>query len=143
MKIKICAIGKCKDARLLSLIDNYRQRLKGTLEILELKPSTPREEAEVLWAASEKYHRILLDAKGKKMDSMQFADRLQRLGAQTSSRIAFLIGGDTGFDQSLVERIADRVSLSDMTLPHMLARLMLSEQIYRAFCIMQNHPYHK
>ena len=85
----------------------------------------------------------VLDVKGEKLDSEGFAAKLKSFFVSGNSHITFVIGGSLGLDEELVRKAALRLSLSNMTFPHQLARLILLEQVYRAFKIMNGETYHK
>lgn len=85
---------------------------------------------------------VLLDEKGSQMRSRAFASWINNFTITGVKRLVFVIGGAYGVDQSLIERAVFRLSLSEMTLPHQLARLLFVEQLYRAFTILRNEPYH-
>lgn len=87
-------------------------------------------------------HLILLDEKGKKMNSVAFASFIQEKFNHTSGRLIFLIGGAYGFDQRLYNRANGKISFSEMTFNHLLFRLMFAEQFYRAISILEGKPYH-
>ena len=84
-----------------------------------------------------------LAIKGKKMDSVAFANDINQLGLSGKSSIAFVIGGSLGLHDSILKRSDKQLSFSDMTFPHQLMRVILSEQIYRCYRIIANEPYHK
>ena len=84
-----------------------------------------------------------LAIKGKKLDSVEFANQINQLGLSGKSSIAFVIGGSLGLHSSVLARSDKQLSFSDMTFPHQLMRVILSEQIYRGFRIISNEPYHK
>ena len=85
---------------------------------------------------------ILLDEKGKSFTSVEFADFIQKKENQSIKKLVFLIGGAYGFDEKVYERANDKISLSKMTFSHQLIRLIFMEQLYRAYAIMNNFPYH-
>lgn len=87
-------------------------------------------------------HLILLDAGGRQFDSLGFADYVEHLLHYSSKRIVFLVGGAFGFDPALRQRADARLSLSTLTFSHQLIRLIFLEQLYRAFTIIRNEPYH-
>lgn len=87
-------------------------------------------------------HIVALDERGKDMTSQQFAADMER-ARDNAQHIAYVIGGAYGLDDALLKSAHNRISLGRMTLPHMLVRVILAEQIYRAHTIMNNHPYHK
>jgi len=101
-----------------------------------------REEGELLLAASEGTHRIALDAGGRAQTSEEFSARLERALAGGRD-VCFLIGGATGLSDAVRAAASETWSLSSLTLPHKLALLVVSEQIYRAFEIARGGPYHK
>jgi len=139
-RIRILAIGKLKRAWIAEGVDFYRKRLPG-LEVVELKDSTPAKEAEAIRAARKPGERlVLLSAEGQQLDSVALANQL---GSWASERVALVIGGADGHDPSLKQQADALLSLSALTFPHELARLMLVEQLYRACTILQGGPYHR
>ena len=159
MKIKIACVGKLKDAFYREAVAEYKKRLNRfcTLEICEV----PDEKApETLSAAEERQivdregERLLsriqpgefvvcLSITGKRMDSVAFAAFLQNAFEQRASIVTFVIGGSLGLSRAVLTRADAELSMSDMTLPHGLCRVFLTEQIYRAFKINAHEPYHK
>ena len=139
-RIRILAVGKVRKGWVQEGIALYRRRLPG-LEIAELKDSTMVKEAEAISAALRPEERlVVLTEEGRTLDSLAFAEQLRGSG---SERIAFVIGGADGLEPSLKAQAHWRLSLSPMTFPHELARLLLLEQIYRASSIQQGGPYHR
>ena len=139
-RIRILAIGKLKRAWVAEGVAFYRKRLPG-LEVVELKDSTPAKEAEAIRAARKPAERlVLLSEEGRQLNSVNLADLL---GGWASERLALVIGGADGHDPSLKQQADALLSLSAMTFPHELARLMLVEQLYRASTILQGGPYHR
>ena len=143
MKFRIIAIGKCKDKHLLNLIEDYAKRLQNKLEIIEVNASTKEKEADSILAKLNGYHPVLLDERGKRFASLEFANFIKKSGESFGPKIAFCIGGADGHSDILKRKIRDHVSLSDLTLPHMIVRLILAEQLYRAESIIKGHPYHR
>jgi 23S rRNA (pseudouridine1915-N3)-methyltransferase len=88
-------------------------------------------------------HTVVLDERGQNLDSLKFARWLERLTIDSPHGVNFVVGGDVGIDDTVRQRADTLLSLSAMTLPHQLARLVLLEQIYRACTLMRNIPYHK
>jgi len=86
---------------------------------------------------------VVLDERGQPMDSLKFAKWLERLTIDQPHGVNFVLGGDAGLDDAVKQRAQKLLSLSAMTLPHQLARVLLLEQIYRACTLMRNIPYHK
>ena len=154
MKIQLLITGKTTDARLVSLIDDYRERLKHyvpfELVVLpDLKNAKALSEEQVKAAEGEAMLRfftpsmdvVLLDEHGKEFRSVEFADWLQK--KMTSGRdLTLVIGGPYGFSPAVYARANGKLSLSQMTFSHQMIRLMAIEQIYRAMTILRNEPYH-
>ena len=139
-RCRVLAVGKIRRGWIQEGIDLYRKRLPG-LEIIELRDSTPQKEADAIQAALRSdEHLIALMEEGDTLASIPFARRLERYG---NERLAFVIGGADGLTAELKARASWRLSLSPMTFPHELARLMLIEQLFRAQAILQGSPYHR
>lgn len=133
------------------LWNDYARRLKWNLTIKEveekkqLKPAQMKiKEAELLLAALPKDAKfIAMDQNGSAISSIEFAKTIRGWQNDGIQDIAILIGGSNGLDKSILDKAALKIAMGSMTWPHMLARVMLLEQIYRAQCILDNHPYHK
>ncbi len=139
-RIRILAVGKVRKSWVQEGVALYLKRLPG-LVVTELRDSTMAKEAEVIAAALRPDERlVLLTEEGTTYNSVAFAQQLRDSG---SERLAFVIGGADGLDPALKARANWRLSLSPMTFPHELARLLLLEQLYRASSILQGGPYHK
>lgn len=139
-RFRLIAVGKVRKSWVREGLAVYGKRLPG-LQIVEVKDSTPLKEAEAisnLLLPSERL--VVLCEEGRPFDSMAFAGWLAESG---SGRVAFAIGGAEGFPAAFKARATLQLSLSAMTFPHELARLLLVEQIYRALTILQGGPYHK
>ena len=133
-------MGKVRRSWIQDGIELYRKRLPG-LEIIEIRDSTPDKEAESIRASLRpNEHLIALMEEGDAVGSIPFARRLDQLGNQ---RLAFVIGGADGLTNELKGRAHWQLSLSPMTFPHELTRLMLIEQLFRAQAILQGSPYHR
>ena len=133
-------MGKVRRGWIQDGIALYCKRLPG-LEIIEIRDSTPDKEAESIRASLRpNEHLIALMEEGDAVGSIPFARRLDQLGNQ---RLAFVIGGADGLTNELKGRAHWQLSLSPMTFPHELARLMLIEQLFRAQAILQGSPYHR
>lgn len=157
--IKIIGVGKIKEKALQSCIDEYKKRITAfsKIEIVEVgDESIPANHSEkqdmiikeaegdkILSKIKDKDFMILLDLAGKSYSSEEIADKLGKIMTYESSQIAFVIGGSLGLSQKVIQRANMRWKLSDCTFPHQLCRLILCEQIYRAFTIMNHLPYHK
>ena len=151
LKIRILAVGREKGPT-RPLFDEYAARLPWPLELRELGESRQRsadarmaEEAQGLTAhLSAAGGRIVaLDRTGDALDSPGFAKLLGRWRDDGAREIAFLIGGPDGLAPVLAQRADKRISFGAMTWPHLLARAMLAEQLWRAAAILGNHPYHR
>lgn len=139
-RIRILAVGKVRKGWVQEGIATYRRRLPG-LEIAEFKDSTMAKEAESISSALRPEEQlVVLSEAGRTFDSLTFAEQLRGSG---SERLAFVIGGADGLDPALKAEAAWRLSLSPLTFPHELARLLLLEQLYRASTILLGGPYHR
>ncbi len=159
MKIKIACVGKLKDKFYREAVEEYAKRLKRfcVFEIIEVADEkapeslSAAEEVQVLDKEGERLlGRILpgefvvcLAIGGKKFSSEAFADLIQTTFDRAYSCVTFVIGGSLGLSPAVVNRADVLLSVSDMTLPHGLCRVVLAEQIYRAFKINAHEPYHK
>lgn len=153
-QITVAAVGKMRAAHWSAAQDEYLRRLRRytTLTVVEVKDmvgrgttdavAAQREGEELLRATERAGRRILLAAGGRGLTSEELATVLRRQIEQ-HGHIAFLIGGPVGFSPEVVAAADEQLSLSAMTLPHELARVVLLEQLYRAFTIMAGEPYHK
>ena len=139
MKILLYYIGKPRDPNANALAAEYIKRVQryARCEMREIHPARFD-----LWAKHPSATRILLDPDGKRLDSHQFT-RLVSKAEQEARDLVFVIGGASGYPAGWREKADALLSLSAMTLPHELARVMIAEQIYRAFTILRGHPYSK
>ncbi|MEZ4630397.1 MAG: 23S rRNA (pseudouridine(1915)-N(3))-methyltransferase RlmH [Deinococcales bacterium] len=151
MRYRIIAIGQLKRGFYQEGCDFYQKRLGNyaKFEVLERKEAHHSDankvqtlEGEALLSLVQGY-TIALDERGKRFKSRELADRVSQLEQQGISQISLLIGGAEGHGPALKERCDDLWSLSDLTLAHELARLMLLEQLYRIESIRAGHPYHR
>lgn len=146
IRIDVFAVGKLKEKFWKDACAEYLKRLEGyaKVEVRELADSTPQKEAEALMAALPKSGPIvLLDIKGRETSSEMLASKLEAFALEGDSRISFIIGGSDGVTNEIKARASERISFGPITLPHNLARVVLLEQIYRAFKIIRKEPYHK
>lgn len=146
IRIDVFAIGKLKEKFWKDACSEYLKRLEGyaKVEVRELADSTPQKEAEALMVALPKSGPIiLLDIKGRETSSEMLASKLETFALEGDSRISFIIGGSDGVTNEIKTRASERISFGPITLPHNLARVVLLEQIYRAFKIIRKEPYHK
>lgn len=150
--IKIVAIGKIKENSMKDMIAEYSKRMKSVhpIKVVELNNSIKTEVDEIVKDESRrilnqidsKDYVILLDLKGKDISSIDLSKKIDSV-VQLSSPLIFVIGGSHGVDEDVVSRSDFMWRLSKLTFPHQLVRILLFEQIYRAFMIKKNHPYHK
>lgn len=150
MKIKIIAIGKLKDNNIKNLIDEYIKRTKWNIDIVELEAKTSdeskikAEEGKLLLSKiPEGYYIIALNENGKQYESPQLQKELSKLSNQSSGKVAFILGGASGLSDEVKKAAKLSLSLGLLTYPHMLARLLLVEQIYRIWTIAEGKTYHK
>ena len=139
-RCRIIAVGKVRKGWVQEGVALYLKRLQG-LQVVELKDSTPEKEAEAIRSTlrADEWPVMLME-QGTPLASIPFAQRLERLG---NERLAFVIGGADGLTDELKASARWQLSLSPMTFPHELARLLLLEQLFRAQAILQGSPYHR
>lgn len=146
LKITIFAVGKLKESFWKDAVAEYLKRLDAYAKtsVREIPDSNKEKEAVALLdALPEKAPVILLDIKGKEVSSEALAQKIDRYALDGNSHIAFIIGGSDGVTAEVRARATERISFGPITLPHNLARVVLVEQIYRAFKIQRGEPYHK
>lgn len=145
MKVTIAAIGKCKkNSPEKMLIDEYVKRMAWTVLIKEVDNSTQAEEAHFLQSVIPHGAKVVvLDERGENMKSTELADKVSNWQLNGCSELCFLIGGADGHLQSTRDRADLLLSFGKLTLPHMLMRAVLAEQIYRIQTIIAGHPYHR
>ena len=153
MEIKLVVVGKTKNKELISLVGNYIKRINffNKFQIIEVNAVKTKKnnsdeikkiECENILKKIKKNDLLfLLDEKGKNYNSREFADFL-KVRFQESKTIVFVIGGAFGFSKDLYTKSKGLISLSKMTFSHQIIRLFFTEQLYRAFTILNNHPYH-
>lgn len=150
MKITISAIGRMKKSDLCNILESYRKRIPWDINIKEMEEKRPlpkeklmKSESDMLLASiPQGSKKIVLDEKGENLTSIELSQKLEKWKDE-GSNITFLIGGANGHDKVLLEQADYKLSLGGMTWPHMLIRVMLMEQIYRAYSILNSHPYHR
>ena len=159
MRITIISVGKLKERYWRDAIDEYAKRLKAyaTVQFVEVADrdherlgedrAIEAERADIERALASAPdgggYVVALDLGGTQRTSESLAAKLGELQVDGTSSVSFLIGGSVGLSPALVGRADERPSLGKMTLPHNLARVVLAEQVYRAFKILRNEPYHK
>ena len=153
MKIRIAAVGRVKEPHWRAACDEYLKRLRpyANIEVAEIPDrdigtdsarAIASEGADLLRAVPDASYLIVLDLGGRQLTSEQFSGHIAELMVRGRSDVTFAIGGSAGLAPEVLARANESLSLSKMTLPHQLARVVLLEQIYRAFRIMRNEPYH-
>ena len=159
MKITLITVGKIKEKYLKDAIAEYSKRLSRycKLEIVEVADEkTPdnasdtvedairdKEGERILKYVKEDAYMITLEIAGKMLTSEEMAEKIEKLGVQGTSHIIFIIGGSIGLGKEILKRSDYALSFSKMTFPHQLMRVILLEQIYRSYRIINHEPYHK
>ena len=159
MKITLITVGKIKEKYLKDAISEYSKRLSRycKLEIIEVaEEKTPdnasqivedgirdKEGERILKYVKEDAFVVTLEIKGRLLTSEELADKIETLGIQGISHIIFIIGGSIGLGNEVLKRSNYALSFSKMTFPHQLMRVILLEQIYRSYRIINHEPYHK
>ncbi len=148
LALHVIAVGRLKRGAMAELWDDYRGRLARRLKLTEIEAeqgpgAMAREGAHILAQSRDAGSLVALDEAGEILSSREFASRLSAIEDQGVRTLAFAIGGAEGLDRSVVESAAFSLSFGRLTWPHMLARVMLAEQLYRAEAILANHPYHR
>lgn len=146
LHITVYAVGKLKESFWKDAVAEYLKRLGGyaKVEVRELPDSNlERESAALLAALPERDPVVLLDVRGTETPSEGIASLIEGYALGGASRLSFVIGGSDGVSDAVKRRANARISFGPITLPHNLARVVLVEQIYRAFKIMRGEPYHK
>jgi len=159
MKITLITVGKIKEKYLKDAIAEYSKRLSKycKLEIIEVADEkTPdnasstveniireKEAERILKYVREDAYIITLEINGKPLSSEELAEKIDKLGVQGISHIIFIIGGSIGLDEEVLKKSDFALSFSKMTFPHQLMRVILLEQVYRSYRIINGEPYHK
>ena len=155
MKITLAVIGKTEVGFVRQGIDEYVKRLQHYVQfdiryIVDVKATRNMTEAQqkaaegkmLLAALETSDHVVLLDEHGSERTSVEYSEWLQRRMSSGCKRLVFVVGGPYGFSKEVYDRANERISLSKMTFPHELVRLIFVEQLYRAFTILRHEPYH-
>ncbi len=159
MRVTILCVGKIKESFYRQAIDEYAKRLSKycKFEVIEVADEkTPDKASEalenqirekeadrLLEKIKEDAYVFTLEIKGKRFTSEGFAECIQKAAVSGKSHLVFIIGGSLGLHDKVLKRSNRSISFSDMTFPHQLMRVILSEQIYRAYRIINGEPYHK
>lgn len=154
MKLTLLTVGKTDVAWVRAGLDLYASRLGHYVrfelrEIPELKNAGALSEAQIkekegalILRETADAEMFLLDEKGEEFRSVEFADRLRKRMNRGGGDICFVVGGAYGFSEEVYSRAAGKISLSRMTFPHQMVRVIFAEQLYRAFTIIKGEPYH-
>lgn len=159
MKITIICVGKIKEKFYQEAIKEYSKRLSRytKLDIVEVADEKTEEQSteveinivkdkegeRILKAIKDDGYVVCLAIEGKQLDSVELSEKMSNLFVTGKSNIYFIIGGSLGLSNDVLKRADMKLSFSKMTFPHQLMRVILLEQIYRGFRIMNNEPYHK
>lgn len=159
MKITIISVGKIKEKFFIDAINEYTKRLskfcKLTEEVIpderaddsysqaEIEQVKTREGIKIINSIPKNSYVIIMDIKGKQLSSEELADKISNLGVTGISDITFVIGGSNGLSEDVIKKADFRLSFSKMTFPHQLFKIILLEQVYRAFKINARQTYHK
>ena len=159
MKITVLTVGKIKEKFYTDAINEYKKRLSrycklDIIQVADEKTSQNCSDAESDIIKKKEADRIIrhipddsyvitLEVLEKQIDSLELSDKINKLGVQGISHIIFIIGGSLGLHKSVSDRADFKLSFSKMTFPHQLMRVILLEQIYRSYRIINNQPYHK
>ena len=143
MKLRLLMLGKTRREEARALLDDYIARIRhySDIAVTELRNASPAAFRKLKLDSSATI--VLLDATGKQFTSQQFARWLVDLRDRGTRELVFLCGDAEGFPPSLRAGAKQKISLSTLTMPHEFARVVLAEQIYRAFAILAGHPYPK
>lgn len=155
MKITLSAVGNKMPAWVESGVTEYLRRLPAdfTVSVKEVSMSrrgknvdigkcVEKESLALLEQASKDDHLVALDVRGAVLDTISLAGRIKKIRGQ-GKNISLLIGGPDGLSAELLQTVDERWSLSALTLPHPLVRVLMAEQLYRVWSLLNNHPYHR
>ena len=151
MKIILAVVGRMKRGPATELVEEYLKRTRWDVSIKELADAPSNmapdarkaKEAEALLALLDKESRLIaLDSRGTHMSSETFAATIQKLKAQGVKKLFLTIGGQDGLDETVLQRASATLAFGAATWPHQLVRVLLAEQVYRAYTIEAGHPYH-
>lgn len=159
MQIRIIAVGKLKEAYFSDAAAEYSKRIgrftkvetvqipdrriPDRASVAQERQVLEQEGEDILAKIAPQDYVVALCVEGKKLDSPAFAEKLSALALSGKSTVTFVIGGSLGLSDAVKQRADLRLSFSDMTFPHQLMRVILLEQVYRAFKILANETYHK
>lgn len=138
MRLAVVAVGKLKEPATRALADDYLGRIRRWIRIDEVEV---KDDVALARAVPAEHLVVALEVDGERLTSEAFSKKLELWGSQGKGNVAFLIGGAEGIPAELSRQARVRLSLSSMTLPHRLARVVLLEQIYRGLSIAKGEPY--
>lgn len=143
--VEIIAVGKLKaSSPFYDLFENYSRRLQGGINLIELEGHSQAEEIQkIITKINSGSALIALDEIGKSLSSISFAKKLEKFQQDKPGKIQFIIGGADGLNDDIRQKADLIMEFGAQTWPHMMVRVMLVEQIYRAQQILANHPYHR
>ena len=152
MKITFLCTGKTSDKHVTELMQVYMKRIGNycsfqVIETADVKSTGPveskkKETLQLKKEIEKADHIVLLDETGKEMSSKKFAEFIEKKQLMRKKHLIFVIGGAHGFSDEIYKMAHEKISLSQMTFPHQLIRVLFLEQLYRAFTILHNEPYH-
>lgn len=155
MNIELVVVGKTDMKEVEALVTMYSKRINHYVKfaittLADVRNTRKLSEAEqkrlegeqILKLINDSDHLMLLDEHGAELRSIEFADMLQRRMSAGTKRLVFVIGGPYGFSDAIYQRANSKLSLSKMTFSHQIVRAIFTEQLYRAFTILKNEPYH-
>jgi 23S rRNA (pseudouridine1915-N3)-methyltransferase len=153
MKISVVSIGKFENSAYQNIFQNYVKRIKWKVDLKELdiknsknltiEQIKSREATLILQHIKPSSHLIALDEKGQQFSSREFANLISNANLQAISDFTFVIGGSEGLSKEILSQAKIIISFGRITLPHLMARIVLAEQIYRIYTIINKHPYHR
>ena len=150
MKIEIIAVGRLKRGPLFEMAEEYQKRLKWPLKIHQIesryndgRQANIEENEKIASKVDDNAFVIVMDERGNGLKSLDFAQTIQKIQDNGTDKIQFIIGGAEGLSDDMRGRANLLLSFGQQTWPHMLARVMLLEQVYRAQQILAGHPYHR
>jgi 23S rRNA (pseudouridine1915-N3)-methyltransferase len=153
MKITIISIGSFENSQYQKIFYDFAKRLKWSISLKEIlpknstnfsKPQIKENEANLILKAIKPGSKLIaLDEKGKQFSSQNFTKIISDFALNGNSDLTFIIGGAEGLSPKIIDNCHLVISLSPLTFPHLMVRIILIEQIYRAYSIINNHPYHR
>jgi 23S rRNA (pseudouridine1915-N3)-methyltransferase len=153
MRIRILSIGKFENSPHKTVFDHYLKRLKWKVELKELElrnsdklssPERKKGEGELILKTLKPSSKLIIcDENGEQFTSQNFAKLISNFALHGSSDLTFVIGGSDGLGEEILQKSKSKIAFGKMTLPHLMVRVILIEQLYRAQTIIEGHPYHR